>query len=958
MRSLCRLPSTRMLPVVALLLLLATPVGAQTGPASDVARTALLDRELPTTSMLTVGTLDNGLRYFIRENDEPENRAFLRLVVNAGSVLEEDDELGAAHFLEHMAFNGTEHFEKQELVEFMESIGMPVGRGLNAGTSFDETVYMLTVPTDVPEHMETAFEILEDWSHALTLDPDEIEQERSVVLEEWRSGQGAGSRVRDLHFPILLRGSRYAQRLPIGTPESIRSMDRDTLLGFYRKWYRPDLLGIIAVGDFDADRIEALIRQHFEDLPAASPEAPERVAYDVPSHTETLFSVAADPEVGTASVQVFHKMAPDTDWTIGGYRRRLVEELYNDLLNLRLLEIAREPDAPFLQASSETTQPIRATGAYTLSAVVPEDGIERGLRALLVESERVEHFGFTESELERGKTALLREMERRYARRDDRPSRAFAGRYTEAFLTGRPVPGIEYEKALHERFVPGITLEEVNAVGRRWLDDSSRVVLVTAPEKDGLELPDEAALAAVLREAEEAEVERYVDTSAGAELLAEPPAGSSIVDERTRPGGLTEWELGNGVLVVLKPTDFDDDEVVFRGILPGGLSLASDEDLIAARTAVPVIMAGGLGELDANALQRVLTGKAVRVDPVITDSEVGVSGRASVQDLETMFKLIYLRFTAPRADERAFAAVQNQLRLVLANRDNDPAVALNDAFTRLMTRNHPRARPMTAEMVDRMSLERSLAFYRDRFADASGATFVFVGAFDLDTIRPLVERYIGGLPAAGKAEAWRDHGLRWPEGVVEETVRKGLEPRSQTRIAFHGDLEGPRERTMVGALAAFLQTHLFEVLREELGGTYGVSVRPVYRWVPAEGYMMTIEFSSDPERANELTAAIFAEIEELKRAGPPADKVADTREAMLRRHETRLRQNDWWLTALSGSYQHEPEPGAATLLAFPEWIEALTPEAIRDGLERYLDPERYVRVTLVPEESDARSLSE
>lgn len=920
------------------------------------ALSARLDEPLSMSTEVTAGVLDNGLRYFIRENSEPENRAYLRLVVNAGSVLEEENELGAAHFLEHMAFNGTERFPKNELVAFMESIGMQFGAGINARTSFDETVYLLTVPTDAPANIEKAFDILEDWAGRLSLDPAEIAAERGVVLEEWRARRGAGARINDKHLPVLYAGSRYAERLPIGTRESIESLDRETLLGFYRKWYRPELMAVVAVGDFDAAQIERQIRERFASLRAPE-QSPPRVAYDVPRQEGTAFSIATDPEQTSTSVGLVHKMPPDNDWTVGGFRRDLVEQIYNGLLNLRFQEIVRQPDAPFIGASSQTTRSVRESSAYQLSASVADGGVERGLNALLAESARVAQFGFTATELERAKTSILRGIERRVAARDSRTSPGFAEQFTNAFLMQRGVPSLDYERGLYERFVPEITLEEVNGIGRGWLDDSNRVVLVTAPQKDGVRLPDDAALGALIAAAADAELTPYVDAASGAALIDEPPSGSKVVAERERDAGVTEWDLANGVRVVLKPTDFNKDEVIFRAFIRGGGSLVADDDLVPAQTAVPVLASGGLGELDVTALQKVLTGKVAAAGAFVGENDVGVAGQASVKDLPTLFELIYLRFTAPRADPNAFVALQAQMRSALANRDANPAVAFNDAFNRIMTTGHPRARPVTVESIAEMSLEKSLAFYRERFGNASGATFVFAGAFDLETIRPLVEQYIGGLPASGKPPDWVDHGVRMPSGVVTEIVRKGLEPRAQTRIAFHGpfDMKVRSNRTLFSAMGAVLNNQLRDALREELGGTYTVGVSPTVRWLPIESYALIIEFASDPERVDELVARIFAEIAAMKEAGPSAERVADVRAAMLRSNETNLRQNAFWVSVLGGSYQYEAEPGPDIVLHYPDSVAAVTPEAVRDALRRYADMEQYVRVTLLPETPVARN---
>lgn len=917
---------------------------------AETARTAPLEAPIPSSPEVRTGTFSNGLRYFIRENREPANRAELRLVVNAGSVLEDDDQIGLAHLLEHMAFNGTKNFEKQELVAFMESIGMRLGPGINASTSFDETVYMLRVPTDNFENVETAFQIIEDWTHGLTLDPAEVDQERLVVIEEWRGGQGASSRVRDQQIPIMFRGSKYADRLPIGTPESIEDFDVASLERFYRDWYRPELMAVIAVGDFDADAIEALMRDHFE--PLENPEdARSRETYIVPDHDGTLFSVVSDPELTSTTVALIHKTELDQDWTVAGARRRIVEQLYNGMLNQRLQELTREANPPFLIGASGIGRLIRTSGLYQLQALVPEGGIERGLEVLLQESERIARFGFTDSEFERAKISMLRSFEAQYINRANRPSGLFASQFISSFLSGSPFAGVEYDYALHQRFVPEISLAEVNRVGQEWLSETNRVVLVTGPEKDGLVYPDERALQAVLSNAADADIEAYVDTVGDAELLAEPPDGAEIVATRTREGGITEWDLANGVSVVLRPTDFDDDQVIFRAFSPGGMSLADDESLVAARTALRVLGPGGLGDFTATDLQKVLAGKRATVNASIGEFEEGLSGTASPQDLKTLFELIYLRFTAPRADDNAFQVFNTQAELILGNRDQSPQTPFNDAFTRIMTRDHPRRRPETLEMIRAgADLNASLAFYQDRFADASDFTFLFVGTFEPDEIRPYVETYLGALPGIDREETWRDLGIRPPTGVHEEIVYAGLEPSSQTRIAFTGPFaaENSGERTRFSAMGQLLQTRLRNVLREELGGTYGVSVGPGVEWRPEGQYTLQISFGSDPERSEELVDRVFGEIELLAAEGPTESELADTVEAMLRSHETGLEQNAFWIGQLTAAYQQGIEPGADILLRRPDEIRALTAPDIREAIVQYLNTENFVRVTLLP----------
>ena len=933
----------------------------QQSPALEHARTGALRDPMPVGPGVIVGQLENGLQYYIRENSEPANRAEFSLVVKVGSVVEDEDQLGLAHFLEHMAFNGTENFEKQELIDFMESIGMRMGADLNAGTSFDETRYMLQIPTDSPEVMANTFQILEDWAHGLTLDPEEIDKERGVIIEEWRLRRGAAARIQDEQFPVLLRDSRYAERSPIGTVESLETFEHEALRRFYRDWYRPDLMAVIAVGDFDRAEVEALLIEHFEGISA--PENPrERIEYSVPDHDETLFTIATDEELTSTSVAVYHMLALDEQETIGGYRQQLVEGLYNGMLNLRLGEIARNPNPPFLGAGSSKGSLVRSKGAYLLSANVPEDGIERGLEVVFTEAERVARFGFTASELERQKIDVLRGIERAYTDRANRGSASYAAEYSRAFLDDEPIPGIEYEFELYKRFIPEITLTEVNQIGSEWIRPQNRVVVVTGPEKEDLDMPSEEALLAVLTGVADMEITAYEETVIDQPLLAEIPEGSTVVGTREFAEDIVEWELGNGVRVALKPTDFREDQVLFQGFSPGGTSLASDEEWIPASSATVLLQGGGLGPFNTTDLRRVLTGKVASARPFISSFEEGVTGSGSPQDLETMFQLIYMTFTAPRADPEYFEVFNTRNRTSLQNRDASPAVAFNDAINRIMTQDALRSRPVTVETLDHTDLGGSLAFYQDRFEDASDFTFIFVGNIDLDVMRPLVERYLGGLPSTNRVETWRDLGERPPRGVIEEIVRKGLEPQSQTRLFFTGSIDyGDRsQRLGIAVMTSVLETRLREVLREELGGTYSVSVGSSFSWRPAGQYRLSISFGSDPERADELLAAVYEEIDRLKSSPPDEAEVNDVLEAQRRAWETNQESNSWWLSVLDGRYRYLLDQsdgrypsGDVLLETLPTYgadLDALTPPRIQELARRYFDQDNRVRVTLLPEQ--------
>ena len=925
-------------------------IGHQTRVADpQEARTVALDAELPFDPDVRFGTFANGLTYFIRANKRPENRAELRLVVDAGSVLEDDDQLGMAHLLEHMAFNGTERFEKQELVEFMESIGMRLGPDVNAYTSFDETVYMLQVPTDNPEHISTAFQIMEDWTKAITLDGDEIDAERGIVIEEWRLGQGASARVNDEQFPIIFKDSQYAERLPIGTEESIQTASVDSIRRFYEDWYRPDLMAVIVIGDFDPDVIEDLVSLHFEGLPRPTDPRP-RILFEVPDQVGTDFAIATDPELPNTSVGVFYKMQLDSEGTVRDYRRSLVEGLYNSMLNARFAELTQQADPPISIGASGKGAMVRTKAMYQLFAGVAPNGIERGLDTLFSEAARVAQFGFTQTELDRMKANMLRGIQRAYDDRANRSSSVFVNEYTRAYLESESFPGLEYEFELVQRFLPEITLSEVNAIGRDWIKDSNRVVLVSAPEIEDVVIPSEVELLAVIDAAGDKELTAYEDTVAGSKLLpVTPNPGSIIAVSMVDEVGVTEWTLSNGARVILKPTDLRDDEIIFGAFSPGGTSLATIENYIPASTASAVMNISGLGEFNLIDLDKIMAGKAAWVSSSITEFSEGLAGQASPKDLETLFQLIYLRFTSPRADSVALEAYLAQGRSVLANQEATPDFQLQKKTMEVRWQDHPRRQAQTVESLDEWDLERSYDFYRDRFAEASDFTFMFIGNLDLEMMRPFVEQYIASLPSIGREETWLDVGVRHVDGVVVEEVRAGIEQQSQTSIYFSGPFVYEQQpKTSLRAMAQILQTRLRDIMREDLGGTYGVGVSTNYGWQPFEKYSLTIGYGSDPERAEELVNVVFAEIEKLKEAPPEEGEVADVRENLTRTLETSLESNAYWMNQLSQYYRLGVNP--ASMLQYPPSIDALTPKMIQDAAQLYLDTDNYLRMTLLPVE--------
>jgi zinc protease len=939
MTILKRTQNAFLLVLLAITCLTAAPV--QVAPS--------LSDPIPVEREITIGRLPNGLRYYVRANKKPEKRAELRLVVKAGSVLEDDDQQGLAHFVEHMAFDGTAHFPKNEIIKFIESLGMRFGADLNAYTSFDETVYVLQVPTDKPEVIDKTLLVLEDWAHNVSFDTDQIDKERGVVMEEWRLRRGAGARTTDKLFPILLKGSRYADRIPIGKPEIIQNFKPDTLKKFYKDWYRPDLMAVVAVGDFDKGVVENLIRSHFGSIPA--PPAPRpRPEYDVPDHEGSAYAIVTDKEMTTTSVSISNIVPAPKQGTFGVYRQDIVDGLFSSMLSARMNEIAQKPDAPFLGAGADRSPFINpAKDEAQLSARVKEDGIEKGLDALLTEVERVARFGFTATELDRQRQNLLRTYERFVIEDQNRESDSRADEYVRNFLTNEPLPGAELEQALNQRYLPAITLQEINALGRAWFTDRNRFVVLAAPEKPGLAIPDEAQLAAVIKAAPGKDLKPYVDEVTSAALLDPLPSGGTIVKTTTKESiGITEWELSNGVKVVLKPTTFREDEIAFRATSPGGTSLASDRDYIPASTATQVLSAGGLGHFSAIDLRKMLTGKVANVSAFIGETEEGLSGGGSRKDLETMFQLIFLRFTQPRADKDAFTVQATQARTALANQSAVPEFAFPEALAILLGQNHPRRRIPTAATIDEWNLDKSLAFYKDRFADASDFTFFFVGSFDLATMKPFVERYLGGLPSIHRTETWKDVGVRPPVGVIEKTVGKGIEPKSQTAIVFTGPFEyDPPHRTVIRAMAHILQMRLLGILREELGGTYSVSVSANAQKIPRQEYQASIQFGSDPERTEALVKRMFEEIEKLKANGPTEKELQDEKEAMLREFETSSKQNGFLLSQIAAKYQVGED--VAGIWEAPELYKKLDPTSIQQAAKTYLNTNNYVKVTLMPE---------
>jgi len=930
---------------------------AQTAPAGRETSAASvadygLSQQMPVDPEVTVGTLPNGLRYYVRANGKPARRAELRLVVKAGSVLEDDDQQGLAHFVEHMEFEGTEHFPRQTLVDFLSSLGVSIGPDANAATSYDDTQYTLRVPTDVPGALDHALLVLQDWAQGASFDQAGIDRERGIVLSEWRMNLGADERTADKIRRVQLEGSRYADRPPIGNPDIIEHAEREALTRFYRDWYRPDLMAVIVVGDVDRDAVVAMIEEHFSSLASPSPARP-RPAFDVPDQPGTRYAVVTDKETTATLVEVSSLRPARNQGSVGGYRDIMLDQLFGFMLSARLDELGQSADAPFLRAAADRRlfPTPRTRDEAVIQALVSNDGVARGLDALVTEVQRVARFGFTATELARAKQAMMLGYERVVTESPDRESSSRADEYTRNFLQGEALPTIWQELAFHRRFVPDITLAEINALAGDWFPDQNRLVVVSAPATSGVTLPDESQLAAVVDAAAAKRLEPYVDAAAGQALMDAPPSPGAIVKTTTRAdAGITEWTLSNGATVVLKPTTLKEDQILFRAVAPGGTSLASDADFIPARVADMVVSAGGVGRFSAVMLDRILAGKAAGVRPFIDELDQGMTGGSTPQDLETMFQLLYLRFTEPRADPTVFAAMVSQARAVLANQTASPDVVFSQTLEAALSRSSPRRQPETPATVDQWDLAKSLAFYRARFADAGNFTFVFVGSFTPEAIKPLVETYVASLPATDTHETWRDLDITPPAGVVERTVEKGIAPKSEVAIVFSGPFEYDDAHGLaLRAMTLVLQSRLLDAIRQELGGTYSITATPSTQKFPRPEYRVQIDWTCDPARTEALVRRVFEEVAFVKNTPLSPGQVALVRELLLRDFERNSQDNAWHLNRISRRYEDGDAANVAAAENLPDQIAALTGDAIQQAAETGLDTGRYVKVTLMPE---------
>lgn len=911
-----------------------------------------LSDKLPSDPQVKIGKLANGMTYYIRKNGRPEKKIELRLVVNTGSILEDDDQQGLAHFTEHMSFNGTKNFKKNDLVSFLQSIGVKFGADLNAYTSFDETVYILPIPSDKKENIEKGFQILEDWASTVTFDNDEIDKERGVVLEESRLGKGADDRMQKVYLPKLLEGSHYAERLPIGKDEILKNFKYDAVKRFYKDWYRPDLMAIVVVGDIEPGEAETLVKKHFEKLKNPGKER-ERINFDIPGRVKSEGLVVTDKEATNHYVQIYYATTKlKTETTLADYRESIIKTFFTTMLNQRLQELTQQANPPFIYGASSLGDFLRGHESYRAIAVIGKAGVEPTVKAIIEENERARKYGFTSTELERVKKTVLRNVERAYNERDKSESANYASEYIQAFLEQEPMPGIENEYNYYKQFTDGITLEEVNKYVASIIPtvDKNKLVLFTGPEKADFKIPTGVELLAMADNASTAEVKAFEEKAVAASLMEKPPLPGKILSEKQdKILGTTELTLSNGVKVILKPTDFKNDQIVMTATRFGGQHLYDVNDRLNAEYAVTVVSQMGVGDFSPIDLRKILAGKTVSVSPRFGNIVEGVGGQSGFADLESMLQLTYLYFTQPRRDESLFNSFVSKQQAVYQNVMSDPNVVYQDSLLKIVYKNHPRApRVPSANDFGKINLDRALEIYKERFGNAYGFTFIFVGSFDINTVKPLLATYLASLPASAKTSSFRDIGLRPVKGVVNKKVFKGTEAKSMINISFYGEQPySDTEQLKLQALIELLNIKIIETLREEMSGVYGAGVRGGLSKNPYNNYSLTISMPCGPENVDKLVNASFDEIQKVKDKGPSESDLNKVKETWKKQYEVDIKDNNFWARKLQASV--EVGSNATDVLSFEKQVDALTTRDLKDAANKYFDMKNYIQVVLYPE---------
>ncbi len=925
------------------LLIISTGVGAQQAPA------------VPIDPKVRYGKLENGLTYYIRHNQQPKERAEFYIAQNVGAILENDNQNGLAHFLEHMAFNGTKNFPGKLIINYFETIGVKFGANINAYTSLDETVYNLSdVPTIRQGIIDSALLVLHDWSSHISLLENEIDAERGVIREEWRTGSGAERRMWKESNKLKYQGSQYAKRDVIGDTAVINNFRYQTLRDYYQKWYRPDQQAILVVGDVDVDKIEAKIKTMFANI-KAKPNAGERPVYPIPNNIEPIIAVVKDPEARMTRIELEYKhdkMPTEVKLSMGGYMKGVIDNLISTMLGYRIDEITKQANAPFVGGYAYYGELVKSKDAFQFLAV-PKEGQElEGLNAMLLEAEKMKRFGFTNSELERAKTDLLKRIENAFNDRDNQKNRNLVQEYYRHFLDAEPIPGIEWEFETLKQILPMLNVEMVNQVAKRFVTDENLIVSFMAPDKPSVNIPSNEQILAAINDAKKAELTAKAEEDMNKPLIEKnPKAGKVKKISHNSSFGTTEWKLSNGVTVVFKPTTFKNDEILLSAYSYGGLSKVKNvDDLPSASLAATVVGNNGLGNYSQIDLNKLLTGKIASVTPHINQYSEGFNGKSSVADFETLLQLVYLNFTAPRKDDNAFESLKNMLRTSLANRSSDPRYAFSDSVNLTLTGRNPRTVILDLKTAEKINQEKALAIFKQRFASPADFTFIFTGNIDINNVkvRNAILTYLGGIKTKKVLEKYDDDKVRKPEGKVNNYFNQEMKVKKASNFILYNakipyNLQSRIEMNTIGSI---LNIRYLESIREKEGGTYGVGVRGSINNIPVDEATIMMQFDTDPEKQQKLMGIIHHEVNEIVTNGPREDDLQKVKENLLKKYEEDLRENTWWQSAVVLYYQDKIN----LVENYKQAVESLTPSQVKSTLKKVTEQGNIIEVVMKPKD--------
>jgi zinc protease len=910
-----------------------------------------LSQKLPFDSAVRVGKLSNGLTYYIRHNEKPDSKAELRLVVNAGSILEDPDQQGLAHFNEHMAFNGSEHFKKNELVSFLQSIGVEFGADLNAFTSFDETVYILPIPLSDTSNFRKGLTVLQDWAGGLSFDSDQIDGERGVVLEESRLGKGAQDRMNRKTFPVLYEGSLYAQRLPIGKDSILKTFPYDAVRRFYHTWYRPDNMAVIIVGDIDVNKTEELVKQYFGGLKNPANEK-ERFYADIPARSKDESVVVTDKEATNFSVEVdypFFKLNPQV--TLGDYKHELTKDLFTSMLNQRYADLAKSDNPPFLFAGAGFASDARNYGSFGGNAYAGKNGPDTALAAFIREIERVKQYGFTQAELDRAKKDMLSSVEQAYNNSNKTESADYVQEYINNFLTKEPSPGIATEYKYYNELMPIISLNEVNALADPLKQNPHFFVSLTGPLQSNFTLPDNNQLLQNAYAAMKAPVASYTEKAIASSLLKTKPTAGSIVNEAKNAAlGTTELTFSNGAKVVLKPTDFKNDEILLTAFHKGGTSRYGVNDKYSATYASTIVSQMGIGDFSPTDLSKFLAGKNVSVSPRISGLSAGLSGSSSNKDFEIMLQLIYLYATAPRKDEALFNAWKEKQKSAVQFALQDPQTAFVDTFYQTLYQKNPLTPVIIARpsYFDSVNLNRALEIYNAQMGDANQFNFIFTGSINVDSVKQLLATYIGGLPHTNNEAVFADNGVRPVKGDVDLNVYKGSEDKSLIIKFYSGEIPYDADLALKAqALTEILNIKIIDDLREKLGAIYGGGIYGGLNKLPYNNYTFVLQLPCGPSNVDTLLKAASAEIEKVKKDGPQQSDLDKVKKTWLEQYKVQLKENGFWSGKLQGIYFQNDDP--QRIFEYEQNVNAITTDDIKNVANKLLSGDNVITAILYPQ---------